>query len=77
MTIGTLLTIEKLNPETEKRKTYRSKIIEKNEHYLFLSLLIDNETNSYRLMKISSNLLYVTVSRNSWKPGKRNYHKVG
>ncbi|SFD50689.1 c-di-GMP-binding flagellar brake protein YcgR, contains PilZNR and PilZ domains [Lentibacillus persicus] len=45
MKIGTVLKLEKIEPETGYSNTYRSKIIEKEGQYLFIDLLNDNKTN--------------------------------
>lgn len=44
MDIGTLLTISVTDPKTGVSTKYRSKIVEKNEHYLFIDYPVNVET---------------------------------
>ncbi|WP_164668747.1 flagellar brake protein [Virgibacillus doumboii] len=45
MRIGTLLTIEIKQPNNKETKKYRCKVIEKNEHYIFIDYPIETKTN--------------------------------
>ncbi|MTW85893.1 pilus assembly protein PilZ [Virgibacillus dakarensis] len=50
MKIGTLLVLETKDPDEETNWEFRCKVIEKNEHYLFIDYPIDNKTNKSALI---------------------------